>query len=61
MILMEGLILMGLHQMDVSNAFLQGDLSKEVYIEVPHISASQGEELVCKFRKSLYDLKQSSR
>ena len=44
-----------LHQLDIKNAFLHGDLAKEVYMEqLPGES-----DLVCRLRRSLYGLKQS--
>eukprot|EP00253_Pinus_taeda_P018928 PITA_18928 len=44
------------HQMDVKNAFLHGDLSKEIYMEQPH-GFIQDSSLVCRLKKSLYGLK----
>ena len=51
-----------LEQLDVKIAFLHGDLEEDLYMIQPEGFIVQGQEnLVCKLRKSLYDLKQAPR
>ena len=51
-----------LHQMDVTAAFLNGDLKEEVYMKQPEGFIQKGKEhLVCRLRRSIYGLKQSPR
>ena len=51
-----------LHQMDVSTAFLHGELSEEVYLKQPEGFVEPGKEnLVCHLKHSIYGLKQSPR
>ena len=51
-----------IHQMDVVAAFLNGDLSDEIYMKQPEgFVSSTHPNKVCKLKKSLYGLKQSAR
>lgn len=51
---------MSIRQFDVKTAFLNGDLKENVYMEQP-VGFTDGSQRVCKLKKSLYGLKQSSR
>ena len=51
-----------LHQLDIKNVFLHSDLQEEVYMDQsPRFVAQREKGRVCRLRKSLYGLKQSSR
>jgi len=51
-----------LHQMDVKNVFLHGDLHEEMYMEQPASYVDQTHlNLVCRLKKALYGLKQAPR
>ena len=53
---------MHVHQMDVTTAFLYGELKEEIYLQLPEGFSSPGcEGKVWRLHKSLYGLKQSPR
>lgn len=51
---------MVIHQMDVKTAFLNGELTEEIFMVQPE-GYEAGENLVCRLQRCLYGLKQASR
>ena len=50
-----------LHQMDIKNGILQGDLEDEVYmVQQTSVKSSNHPKVVCHLKKPLYGLKQAS-
>ena len=49
-----------LFQIDVKNAFLNRDLSEEVYMQPPHVLSIESNK-VCHLQRALYGLKQAPR
>lgn len=49
-----------IHQLDVKNMILHGDIYEEAYMRIPQGFAKNGDTRVCKLRKSIYGLRQAS-
>lgn len=53
---------LSLHQLDVSTAFLNGDLEEEIFMEQPTgFIDEENKHKICKVKKAIYGLKQSGR
>ena len=50
-----------LHSVDISHAFIHGELEEEIYMKQPEGFEEMGPDYVCKLQRSLYGLKQAGR
>ena len=49
-----------LHQLDVKNVFLHGDLEEEIYMDIPlGYTATSESKITCRLQRALYRLNQS--
>ena len=48
-----------LHQMDVHNAFLHGDIDEEIHMKIPPGFSVNKCGMVCRLKKLLYGLRQA--
>jgi hypothetical protein len=62
MLALVALLDLELEQLDVKIAFLHGDLDEEIYMEqLEGFVQNHKKKFVCRFKKSLYGLRQSPR
>jgi len=48
------------YQIDVKAVFLNGDIKEEIYmVEADNFEAKSSQHLICKLKKSIYNLKQA--
>ena len=53
---------LSLRQLDISTAFLNGDVNEEIYMDQPEgFIEEKSKDKVCKLSKSIYGLKQAER
>ncbi len=50
-----------LHSVDISHAFINGELEEEIYMKQPEGFEEMGPDYVCRLQRSIYGLKQAGR